>query len=197
IGNSSGTTALAMMFFPTVPEENNIYTNGENYIKFSGDINGDICLENHIEINSKGVKQKSEGAYNQHLAKSIGGILFDKNNFNNLPGYSKVEVCDIYKDKCFYHIKRGFKSATLSHLFNQAIVSLELFKMEKPFLKKINEITNLNLSSNDNITIILGIIGNRDIKESIPFFSKITLYNIYKSIKSMNANLIILQILED
>lgn len=50
-------------------------------------------------------------------------------------GYSSIEVCDVLsKNGELIHVKRHNGSATLSHLFNQGLVSGELIREDRSFL---------------------------------------------------------------
>lgn len=100
-------------------------------------------------------------------------------------GQSKVELCDVLTtDNTFIHIKPYSSSATLSHLFNQAVVSTELVLGDPVFVVKANEkiseqTTNEEFlidSSGDRPTIILAIISKNDgERPKLPFFSKVAL----------------------
>lgn len=167
-----------------------IHTDWNNYIKFDKSVH---FVE--IEKDWKKLEHKSEWKFNENFTSSLWWILLDKKNFTKLPWKSKVEICDILKDNKFYHIKRWNHSSTLSHLFNQSYVSLELFKKFPPYIDSINSHW-VSLKQNDKIEVILWIIINWNIKKKIPFFSKIALRNLYLNIKAMWADLSILQIEE-
>lgn len=100
-------------------------------------------------------------------------------------GQSKVELCDVLTtDNTYIHIKPYSSSATLSHLFNQAVVSAELVLGDPVFVGKANEkirerTTNPGFvidTNGDRPTIILAIISEDDNERpQIPFFSKVAL----------------------
>lgn len=100
-------------------------------------------------------------------------------------GQSKVELCDVLTtDNTYIHIKPYSGSATLSHLFNQAVVSAELVLGDPLFVGKANEkirelTTNPEFvidTNGDRPTIILAIISkNEGERPQIPFFSKVAL----------------------
>jgi len=129
---------------------------------------------------------QTEGRYNERVSKqnSTEFSLLDKKNIS-LPGaVSPVEPCDLYrKPKEFIHVKRYGGSSLLSHLFNQGIVSGELFKREALFRKEVNmrlpaahKISNIeDLPKATEYKIIFAIVSEHDEELSIPFFSKITL----------------------
>ena len=100
-------------------------------------------------------------------------------------GQSKVELCDIRTtDNTYIHIKPYSSSSTLSHLFNQAVVSAELVLGDPIFIGKANEKIRENTTNPDFLidgngdrpTIILAIISkDNSERPQIPFFSKVAL----------------------
>lgn len=129
----------------------------------------------------------NEGEFNEKFAASDPNRfkLFDKKNFH-LPnyGHSKIEPADIITtEKQFIHVKKGGSSANLSHLFAQGVVSAQLYKNEKKFIKEINETFGEGyFKSDDKIEVIYGIIDKRYDKkasEILPFFSMINLSQHY------------------
>lgn len=135
----------------------------------------------------------NEGEFNEKFAASDPNRfkLFDKKNFH-LPnyGHSKIEPADIITtEKQFIHVKKGGSSANLSHLFAQGVVSAQLYKNEKKFIKEINETFGEGyFKSDDKIEVIYGIIDKRYDKkasEILPFFSMINLSQHYDVLSSM------------
>lgn len=160
-----------------------------------------VHFETRVDEQWKKYSLQSEWVYNIDLCRTINWILLDAKNFTDkLPWSSKIEVCDILLGKKFIHIKRWNSSSTLSHLFNQSVVSLELFRRYDKYIdfinEKIKEKTNTlwELKKIDNLEIILWIIINWNFKDKIPFFSKVTLINLYHRISSMWSSLILVQI---
>ena len=96
-----------------------------------------------------------------------------------------MELCDVLTtDNTYIHIKPYSSSATLSHLFNQAVVSAELVLGDPLFVGKANEKIKertanpgfLIDTSGNRPTIILAIISSdNDERPHIPFFSKVAL----------------------
>ena len=104
-------------------------------------------------------------------------------------GQSRVELCDVLTtDGKFIHIKPYSSSATLSHLFNQAVVSAELLLSDNEFFlkanQKIRELTanqDFLISQGSKPNVILAIISDRDEQRPhIPFFSKVALRYTYR-----------------
>jgi len=77
-----------------------------------------------------------EASYNARVAGSSGGTieLLDQ-RLIRIPGAaSSVEPCDLLRDgREFIHVKRGTRSQSLSHLFNQGLVSAELLLRSEAF----------------------------------------------------------------
>lgn len=100
-------------------------------------------------------------------------------------GQSKIELCDVLTtDNTYIHIKPYSSSATLSHLFNQAVVSAELVLGDPLFVSKANDKikeqtvnTKFMIDPNgDRPVVILAIISNdNNERPQIPFFSKVAL----------------------
>lgn len=104
---------------------------------------------------------------------------------------NNIEICDIYYDKHFVHIKKSESSAYLSHLFNQALVSASILLSEhdrnryNDLLRK-NKLEDVTLKSFNpqDYTIVLAIINknNQNQKPHIPFFSKVSISYAYNNI---------------
>jgi len=85
---------------------------------------------------------ESEGAYNERVANTEprNYVLMDK-DLAHVPGAaSGVEICDLYRNpREFIHVKRYGGSSVLSHLFNQGLVSGELFRMDTAYRNIVND----------------------------------------------------------
>ena len=113
-------------------------------------------------------------------------------------GRSKIELCDILtKDGTFIHIKPYSGSATLSHLFNQAVVSAELVRGDPQFVAKANlaikkETANADFLLDDNCfpDVILAIISEHNVdRPPIPFFSKVALRYTKRRLDSLGCTM--------
>ena len=112
----------------------------------------------------------------------------DKKNIRITGAASPVEPCDLFRgNNEFIHVKRYGGSSVLSHLFNQGLVSGELFQMESEFrelfnskLPKGRKLSNTKVRPNRNdYKIIFAIISESNEKDlSIPFFSRISLKHV-------------------
>lgn len=84
---------------------------------------------------------ENEGKYNERVAKEDmeSFVLLDKKNIKVTGAASPVEPCDLLRDGHeFIHVKRYSGSSVLSHLFNQGLVSGELFQMDTEFRKLLS-----------------------------------------------------------
>ena len=161
-------------FIKNVEENfNNYLDNSIHFIDFTDEHNEELRI-------GKEYYRNGEAHYNYKVSQQDENlILFDK-KIIKLKNYSKLEICDLYdkKNHIFYHIKRGNESPSLSHLWNQGLISEEVCR--------INEIEEYKNSFNkyggipENRQIYYGIIYD---KKDIPIFSKISFYNIIRSFK--------------
>ena len=132
----------------------------------------------------------TEGDYNKRVANEDPNsfVLLDKKNIRVTGAVSPVEPCDLYRNgNEFIHVKRYGGSSVLSHLFNQGLVSGELFQREPEFRKSLNsklptkfKLTNPNDRPNRNdYQVVFAIISESDEDSlNIPFFSKISLKHV-------------------
>jgi uncharacterized protein (TIGR04141 family) len=101
-------------------------------------------------------------------------------------GRGRIESCDLFtRDHQFIHVKRYSGSNALSHLFNQGVVSGELFLSDRSFRLGFNELLPPSHQRPDparavipsEFEIAYGIITPRGRALSLPFFSKLSLRN--------------------
>lgn len=128
----------------------------------------------------------SENAYSIDMVSTDEEhfLCMDKKNIQYGGGQSKIELCDILTtEKNYIHIKPYSGSATLSHLFNQAVVSAELVVSDAEFRRKANEKIRsctdneqFIIKDGDRPNVIIAIIS-KSLNElpTIPFFSKVAL----------------------
>ena len=100
-------------------------------------------------------------------------------------GRSKIELCDVLTtDGTYIHIKPYSGSSTLSHLFNQALVSAELVLSDPVFVAKANqqiarETNNaaffIDPDQGKPVVIFAVISNHAGQRPEIPFFSKVAL----------------------
>jgi uncharacterized protein (TIGR04141 family) len=87
----------------------------------------------------------SEGKYNKRLHnKKINKetfILFDRKLVRVEDASTTVEPCDLFSDRnSIYHLKKGNRSSSLSHLFSQAYVAGKCFLDSQHFRDHMNTI---------------------------------------------------------
>ena len=142
----------------------------------------------------------SENEYTTEFVNSQSDymICMDKKTIYHGGGRSQVELCDILtNDGKYIHIKPYSGSATLSHLFNQSVVSAELVITDKVFMKKANEkiheVTDKDeffIHDGQHPDVILAIISKEDVdRPNIPFFSKVALRHTWQRLKAYNCSL--------
>lgn len=129
---------------------------------------------------------QSENEYSTKFAETNPGHLLcmDRKTITYGGGHSKIELCDILtNDGTYIHVKPYSGSATLSHLFNQAVVSAELVLWDSEFRSKANQEIDSNtdnhdfrINNNTKPNVILAIISKfENDRPPIPFFSKVAL----------------------
>ncbi|HEX2581778.1 MAG TPA: TIGR04141 family sporadically distributed protein [Dongiaceae bacterium] len=128
-----------------------------------------------------------EGSYNIDLPTFIpNSVCMDRKMISHGGGHSSIEFCDLFTaDNKIIHVKRYGGAAQLSHLFNQGVVSGELFLQDEEFRLKLNEKlpddrklvdTKARPNAHD-YEVIFAIISKSNNPLEIPFFSKVSLRN--------------------
>lgn len=137
-----------------------------------------------------------EEDYNEYVTGKHESIELMDKKFIKIGGpYDKLEFCDLIKDLSeFIHVKYYRSSATLSHLFAQGFVASEAFISDSEFRKRLNE--KLPDSSKLKCTdsrpdpsqykVVYAIATNKQVPQDLPFFSKVTLKNALKTLKTLN-----------
>ncbi len=140
---------------------------------------------------------ETEGDYNERVATNDPNsfVLLDKKNIRVTGAASPVEPCDLYRNgNEFIHVKRYGGSSVLSHLFNQGLVSGELFQMEPEFRKLLNcklpdkfKLKDVdNRPKTNDYHVVFAIISESDEDElSIPFFSRISLKHVLTRLQAI------------
>lgn len=148
-----------------------------------------------------------EEQYTRAFVQSDPDHLFcmDQKSIMHGGGHSRIELCDILTNNGTYiHIKPYSSSSTLSHLFNQAVVSAELVTQDPEFRAKANaklkeEGANDSFSIQPNCLpdVILAIISkHREARPPIPLFSKIALRYCRRRLQSFGCKVFIKNILK-
>lgn len=142
---------------------------------------------------------EGEDSYNERQDASYF-LCLDKRNFQVAAtgnSRSKIEICDLLsKNLEFVCVKKKTASATLSHLFAQGSVSMELLRNEPIYREKVvNHINgyfdDLTITMDNfpysKATVVYAITTDKDgdIRKNIPFFSKVNLLQHVKRIREL------------
>lgn len=137
-----------------------------------------------------------EQAYNLRVSQEAPYFCFMDRRTVELKkrGLTKIEFCDLYGlEHEIVHVKRYTGSSELSHLFQQGVVSAELFAHEPEFRKLVND----KLPDSHKIAdpegkpdtsryeVVYGIISKSKSDLSLPFFSKIVLRNARRRLSEL------------
>ena len=132
-----------------------------------------------------------EPKYNARVGKKLGHLVIDGNLARCHGTNPAIEVCDLLTAaRKFVHVKRKTRSATLSHLFAQGVVSAEAFLVDAVFrqdARDLVEAQNPALVSliptgppvASDYGVAYAIITNRlaNWPRTLPFFSQVNLCN--------------------
>lgn len=148
-----------------------------------------------------------EDEYNKYVENNCDACInMDKKLLHHGGRNNKFEFADILRNGTdFIHVKYYRSSSTLSHLFAQAYVSLELFVSDAAFRAKLNKVLPndsklIDISrrpDTQNYVVVYAIAINRDIPKNLPLFSKITLKNTVKSLRNLGFTIKLAQIKVD
>ncbi len=141
-------------------------------------------------------QHKNEEEYNAAVSEyNSSYVCLDRSSIAPV-GQTRIEPCDLLRlnnqELQLFHIKLGTKSAMLSHLFNQGIVSIDLLLSEESSRRNLKEKLNNEEAYNVAIdsktfSIIFGIVTHREIQNGVrllPLFSKISLYRVVRALET-------------
>ncbi|MEA0735879.1 TIGR04141 family sporadically distributed protein [Xanthomonas campestris pv. campestris] len=154
-----------------------------------------------------------EGDYNLAVSSQtrLAYTLLDKKLIRFGGGPSSIEVCDLLRHATsasrgeLIHVKRGRESASLSHLFNQGLVSCTLLASAPEFVKEVNEQLRsrkrrqvpIKFPCSDYDLVYAIIDGPSTSPPSdIPFFSKISLLSSIRTLTAYGFNAYLMRIHE-
>lgn len=132
----------------------------------------------------------NEGDYNIKAANDAR-VCLDK-KLCQVDGRGKIEICDLLEiPSTFIHVKKFYSSQTMGHLFNQGVISALVLREDKAMISswmkdKIPDLDMKNIESDQNIEVVfaVGINSNSEpLIQSLPFFSKVALFNAKKTIE--------------
>lgn len=147
---------------------------------------------------------EKEGRYNKRAVTRLGtnATLLDAKNLSYGGGHSKVEFCDIMTKSPgrLIFVKKYSQSASLSHLFSQALVSSRLLKMDSDFRVAVQDKlpNGFVLGPAAKLTaqweICLVIITKTPKPLVLPFFSRITLMVAHQEMLAMGYSVSLQQL---
>lgn len=152
---------------------------------FVKDVNTEYksTIISQIDFQERTSEHHSESEYiNDFANNNTKFIAMDQKNIVYGGGHSKIELCDLIStSQELIHLKPYSGSSTLSHLFNQGVVSAELLISDKNFLKKANDKIReqergdkFQIFDARKIKVVFGIISkDTDNLPKMPFFSKV------------------------
>lgn len=167
----------------------------KDFIQKLSDILDPLFITEHNYLHQ--CDHKREDEYNNSVRDAFTEVIcLDKENISP-NGQYKVEPCNlIFIDNDYLelaHIKISTRSASLSHLFNQGVNSVELLRVNEEAQNKLLDL----VQENDNMESFIregkyrvsyGIISKKVNKKSngLPIFSRISLLRIVNTLKMMN-----------
>lgn len=152
---------------------------------------------------------EKEGLYNYKLERALAEefpnhfLLMDRRLIAYGGGRSRIEFCDVLSDDGKrIHIKRYSGSATMSHLFNQGLISASMERDASDYAEKVDErimqigkqeglssVENFLLHQNKIHDVVFAIVPKQDShNHDLPFFSKVALCSVKKQLKRMGID---------
>jgi uncharacterized protein (TIGR04141 family) len=195
-------TLLDALYASIEVDETTYVYSGKRYFIVNKDYQKDIDDRfSNIEIDSSPLDEnettKSEGEYLINITKKNNDlVLVDK---KCIVLQTPIEPCDIFRksDKSFIHVKKYGSSSVLSHLFNQAYVSADIFSNSVNARNQIIEkISDFDVDKDydkdkdkSNHSVIIAIMTVKKLESGehakLPFFSKINLVKTIETIKGL------------
>jgi uncharacterized protein (TIGR04141 family) len=153
----------------------------------------DTIDESSVELPPYGTRKEPE--YNAYVANTYPNDfdLMDKKIIAIGGGRSSVEFCDLFtKDKKLIHVKKYGASSVLSHLFQQGVVSGELFISNNSFRSEVNSRLGDDYKLADvegrpnpiEYEICYAVMSDVPGDLHIPFFSKVVMKNAVKRLQA-------------
>jgi len=135
-----------------------------------------------------------EPDYNEFVAnENPADVFLMDRKMIVVDGKGKVEFCDLYtSDNKLIHVKKYGGSSVLSHLFQQGVVSGELFISDTDFREKVNHQLEGDFQFDDveakpnpaEYEVCYAIMSDIPGDLHIPFFSKVVLKNAVKRLQA-------------
>lgn len=175
-----------------------IFTDGSWYLlnnDFVSEINTFYHGIEESTVNLLPFTTNNEPKYNEHIA-SVNPTYFclmDRKMISIGGGRSSIEFCDLYtKDKKMIHVKKYGGSSVLSHLFQQGVVSGQLFISDSYFRSEVNGKLSSEHKLDDienrpnpaEYEVCYAIMSDIPGDLNIPFFSKVVMKNAVKRLQA-------------
>jgi len=181
----------------TIGKDVYVLNNGKWYAiasDFTAQVKGDFDSTPDSAIAFPEYAHADEGAYNLALSGALpDSFCLDQNLISYGGGYSRVEFCDVFTaTNQIIHVKRYSGSSQLSHLFNQGVVSGELFVSAPEFRERLNGKLPAHRKLADtsktpvaaDYEIVFAIVTSGAKALDIPFFSKVSLRNARRRLQA-------------
>ncbi|WP_226467689.1 DUF6119 family protein [Luteimonas panaciterrae] len=151
-----------------------------------------------IALPAPALKEK-EGDYNLRAAGESGGTLLriDRKLIGHGGGKSRFEVCDLFTDNGHLICVKpwGQASGSLSHLFAQARISIQLLNNDPIYRQKTRDmiasvdkgfalVWEIICENPKEAEVVLAVMRGCP-KESLPFFAKLALVNCIDDLQNM------------
>lgn len=182
--------------------EGNWYLVNGNYVAELSTYLDPLCADTTLVA----YNHDDESAYNDASAAASGSRLcMDKANIAPA-GQKQVEPCDVLEMGndliILHHVKKSTVSATLSHLFNQGLNSIQLVRDDDEALENLKaltadkapdgeEATFLAAFNSNRFKVIFQIITHKDKAAkslNLPLFSRISLKRTMKELRRMGID---------
>lgn len=171
-------------------------SNGKWY-RINNDFSNEITRQyNEIQLFNEALidyNHEDEDDYNTALVKELdNALLLHRCTIPTVGQGNSIEPCDVLWNNKIIHIKRNGGSSLLSHLFNQALVSSQIWldsserqKIKAELIKKgYNDVIPERFNSADYEIVIAIINKFTEERPKIPFFSKVAICFTIKNIKN-------------
>lgn len=136
-----------------------------------------------------------ELAYNRVAVARMGdAVCMDRDLIPHGGAHNKIEFCDIFtRSRNMIHVKKYGGSSVLSHLFAQGVVSAETFASDPDFRRKLNAKLPEEYRLRDPVEapdksqyeVVYAIISKGGDPLEIPFFSKVSIRNAYRTLRTI------------
>jgi uncharacterized protein (TIGR04141 family) len=149
-------------------------------------------------------RHDNEDKYNNEIVKVGSGkwCLMDKKLISVGGIHDRVELCDVYGNDTFLHVKHYGSSKVLGHLFNQGLISGELLKSHEGFIELVNgkldsafrlPMENKVPRDVSRYTIVFAVISE-SAKEGLhlPFFAKVVLKRVVSYLRGLGYGSVML-----